>query len=73
MSELSQSIQEQIGFIEHEWQSDATKRFACTFCGHPYADRDGGAIRGEGATYPARCFEKVQGKRCPGQIVEVQE
>lgn len=46
-------------------------RYVCTFCGHPYADRDGGAIRGFNPPYPARCYESRNGKRCPGNIVEV--
>lgn len=73
MSELSRSIQDDIGFIEHEWKTDETRHFVCNFCAHPYADKDGGATRGSGATYPARCFAKVNGKRCGGQIVEVEE
>ncbi len=72
MSQISASIEDDIGFIEQEWKADETKRYACSFCGHPYPDRDGGAIRGV-KTYPARCYESKNGRRCGGQILEVDE
>jgi hypothetical protein len=72
MSQLSASIQETMDFIVEEWSTDETRRYACNFCGHPYGDADGGAIRGGDKTYPARCYESYNGRRCGGQILEVE-
>lgn len=72
MSKLSPSIEDDLTEIDSEWNRDGHKRYYCTFCGRPYADKDGGAIRGHNPTYPARCYEKLDsGKRCPGQVLEV--
>ncbi len=72
MSEISKAIEEQLDFIEDEWNNGESRRFECSFCGHPYGDADGGAIRGYNATYPARCYESIKGRRCGGQILEVE-
>ena len=73
MSEISEAIQRELGYIENEWGGEQNRRYACNFCGHPYGNEDGGAIRGN-ANYPARCYEmRSNGKRCAGQILEVED